>query len=167
MGCTVVRQALAVFLGMASYAAIAAEPASPKRFDDWFIECGQGEQAKRCYATQELTAQGNDRARILKVSVGYIGPKGEPMVVVLLPLGIDLHAGAAFAIDGKDQIAFDVQQCLGDGCVGAAVLQEPTLRTLLEAKQVMVGMRPFGGGQTVAVPVSPKGLKAAMASLKL
>lgn len=151
---------------MASYTAIAAEPAAPKRFDDWFIECGQGDQAKRCYATQELTAQGADRARVLKFSVGYIGPKGEPMVVALLPLGIDLHTGAAFAIDGKDQIGLDLQQCLGEGCVGIAVLQEPTLRTLMDAKQVVVGMRPFGGGQTVTVPVSPKGLKAALGSLK-
>lgn len=158
------RLLVAVFV-LAVTALPARSEEAPKRFGDWIVECGPAGKGQKCFASQELRPKDNEHARILKFSIGYLGAKGEPVVVVLLPLGISLAAGAAFAIDGTAQIPLTLQQCLTDGCVGSTVLQEPTLAALRDAKQIVVGIVPFGGPQTATFALSSKGLKEALASV--
>ena len=73
----------------------AAPPSSPsaenKTFEDWGYTCEQHENTKKCYAFQNQEIQG--KGRLIRVSIGNIGPKNEMMLVIQLPLGINLEQG--------------------------------------------------------------------------
>lgn len=135
-----------------------------KTFDDWVVVCERPKDAKdeKCFAQQnQQTSDGN---MVLRVSVGNIGPKGEPIMIALMPLGINLSAGAAYKIDEGDQVPFFLHQCTALGCQGAAQVKD--LKALFTAKKIIIGMMPWGSSETFAIAVSPKGLKTAIDSLK-
>ena len=154
----------------------AAAPAAPaaakkletgKQFEDWSIACeAQADKSQKCFATQNqvVTASGQ---RLVNINVGYLGPKGEAMVVVFLPLGIDLRAGAAMKFDPGPQLPLNVVACFpAEGCQSTAMLDAVALKALGEAKAITVGVRPFGDERTMNMTISVKGLAAAFAALK-
>ena len=155
--------------------AVAAGPAlakSPKgkTFDDWAIECEQpaGAKDEKCFATQYamMNKEGSPPQRLMKFSVGYLGPKGEAVVVGLLPLGISIPTGVAFKVDDRPQQPMQLQSCGPEGCVATVLLDSDTLKAMQHGKTMAVGALPQGSTQTMAIPVSLKGFKAALSSLE-
>ncbi|WP_207462139.1 invasion associated locus B family protein [Azospirillum sp. SYSU D00513] len=145
---------------------VLATPQPGKAYDDWAVECEQtpgGEN--RCFLSQTQLLKENN-ARLLKASIGYLGPQDQPMLVLVLPLGVDLRAGIAMKVDDAPQISLPYQQCVQDGCTGALPLDGPTLTALRKAKRIQIGMLPYGGKQTVTIDVSPNGLARGMDALR-
>jgi len=141
-----------------------------KSFEDWSIDCEQAAGAKdeKCFATQYvlLNKEGAPPQRLMKFSVGYLGPKGEAVAVALLPLGIWIPAGVVFKIDDRPQQPLQLQSCGPDGCVATAPLDADTVKAMEHGKVMAVGAAPQGSPQTVSLPVSLKGFKAALAALE-
>lgn len=142
-----------------------AKPESGKIFDDWVIECENVENDQRCYASQNVIVREKNK-RILKISVGPIGPKGQNLLVAVLPLGVSIQAGAAYKIDDHQQVSLVIQHCIAEGCVAGAPLDADSIKALQAGKTMTIGVIPFGTPQTVTLPVSLKGLSAALSSLK-
>lgn len=158
---------LAVTIVFNAPAAAHAAPQKGKSFADWIIDCemAPGAKTEKCFASQTQTTK-DRKGRLLRFSVGYLGPKGEPVAVAILPLGIYLPAGAAFKVDDGPQVAMTLQSCTSEGCSAGALLSEKTLKELLEGKKMAVGMMPAGSKETVSIAVSMNGFKSAFSSLK-
>ena len=162
------RIALPILATLSLLAAFPA-PAAPQAgqtFGDWAVECERAQDGKeKCFLSQsQLLKESN--ARLLKASIGHLGPKGEPMLVLLLPLGVDLRAGIALKVDDRPQVPVVFQHCVADGCIGALLLDPPTLAVLRGAKRIQIGMMPYASAQTVTVEVSPKGISRGMDALR-
>jgi len=154
----------------AALSTIAAQPAlaapqAGKTFGDWAVECEQTPTGNRCFLSQTQLLKENN-ARLLKASIGYLGPKNQPTLVLVLPQGVDLRAGIAMQVDDAPQISVPYHQCVQDGCSGALPLDGPTLAGLRAAKRIKIGMLPYGGKQTVTMDVSPNGLAHGMDALR-
>jgi len=146
-----------------------AQPRKPEKgklYGDWGIECEtQANKTELCFIQQTHT-QSETKQRILSVVVGYIGPRGAPMMVAYTPLGIDLSAGAAIKVEPGPQINLRVQTCVPDGCRVAADLTEQQIAALRVAKSLTIGMIPWGQTQTTNIAISVNGFAAALAALK-
>lgn len=150
---------------LAALPALAA-PQPGEIFDDWAVECERAPGGEdRCFLSQtQLLKESN--ARLLKASIGYLGPGDEPILVLLLPLGVDLRAGIALKVGDGRQLSLEYQQCAQDGCTAALPLDGPTLAALREAGRIQVGMVPYASRQTMTVNVSPNGLARGMDALR-
>jgi len=148
--------------------ALAAErkPAPGTGFGDWQVECENAADGQpRCFLAQtQLLKESN--VRLLKMSVGYIGAKGEPVLVALLPLGLDLRAGVVMKLDNGDEAPLPFQQCLQDGCVASTRLDAKALAAFAKAKTLRLGVMPYAGTQSVTMVVSLKGVAAGLDALR-
>ncbi|MBK3801942.1 invasion associated locus B family protein [Azospirillum argentinense] len=146
----------------------AVEPG--KTFGDWQTECETPPDGKpRCFLSQTRVMENKEAkqaTRILKASVGYFAPDGKGVMVVILPLGVDLRAGAALTIDDGKPLPLTYQQCIQDGCLANAPMDEATLTALRRSKGAQITVRPYGGTQAVAFPLSTKGITDGLAALK-
>lgn len=145
-----------------------AKPQPGKQFGDWMVECEAAPDGKqRCFLSQTQTLQQQQQSgRLIRLSIGYIGPDNKPAMVAILPLGIWLPAGAAYQVEGQPQKPLVLQRCLGEGCVAAAELDEATLGHMRKAKSLSIGIKGEAAGQTLVIPVSLTGFDAGLRSLK-
>ena len=79
-----------------------------EKFDDWFKECEmvtdeKGEQIEICQISQTLIDKESDQP-MMKIAVGYVPDKDQPVAVITLPLGIFLPPGIELQIDGKGKV---------------------------------------------------------------
>lgn len=162
------RGLLAAGALLAALPAAAADkkPEPGAGFGDWQVECEAAVDGKeRCFLAQTQTLKENN-TRLLKMSVGYIGPKGEAVLVALLPLGIDLRAGVAMKLDEGEQTALVLQHCAQDGCVASKALDAKGLAAFTKARTLRIGVLPYAGTQSVTMTVSLKGVAAGLGALR-
>ncbi len=150
----------------AANTALAAQPPKPgTAFEDWIVECEKAGDKQKCFISQTLNVK-DSKGRLVKASIGYLGQNDEPTVVVLLPLGIWLPAGAAFKVGDMPQASMIIQQCTPQGCVATAPLKPEHIKALGTGKTLSFGMQPAGSKETLVVGVSIKGLAAGLSALK-
>lgn len=134
-------------------------------FEDWIASCGNlpGTQTQRCVISQTLM---NERQqRVLRVTMGYLGPNREPALVFELPLGVFLPAGAALRIDEGAQIPLTYELCTVEGCTAGMLLDAANLQAIRASRTLRIGFLVQAGGETVVLNVSPKGITAGLAAL--
>jgi invasion protein IalB len=186
--------ATALFLASASFNAIAeeskaeasAEPAAEaaaegtdesagltrpvEKFEDWFKECEmitdeKGGQIELCQISQTLLDKETDQP-MMKIAVGYVPDKEQPVAVITLPLGIFLPPGIELQIDGKGKVGrLPINTCLPSGCQAGVQLDEDFVARMKQGSQMTVT---FGNpqGKGVAAPVSLKGFTAGLTSVE-
>jgi invasion protein IalB len=141
-----------------------------EKFDDWFKECEmvtdeKGEQIEICQISQTLIDKESDQP-MMKIAVGYVPEKDQPVAVITLPLGIFLPPGIELQIDGKGKVGrLPINTCLPSGCQAGVQLDEDFVSRMKQGNQMTVT---FGNpqGKGVAAPVSLKGFTAGLASLE-
>jgi invasion protein IalB len=144
----------------------AKKPEAGKMFDDWGVECeALPDKTEKCFISQSQHANPGGQ-RIVYFRVGYLGPKGEAMAVVSVPLGIDLQLGVALKFEPGLQVPLTLQMCDTGGCRAVATLDAAAQKSLREAKAINVFIVPFGGDKAAQINISVKGLSAAFASLR-
>lgn len=134
-------------------------------FEDWIANCGsvEGVQGQRCVVSQTLS---NERQqRVLRTTMGYLGPNREPAILFELPLGVYLPAGAAVRFDEGAQRPMVFEACVPEGCKAGLILDAPSLQAVRAARSIRIGFLTQAGGETVTLNVSPKGLSAGFAAL--
>lgn len=186
--------ATALFLASASFNAMAeeskaeesAEPAAEaaaegtdesagltrpvEKFEDWFKECEmitdeKGGQIELCQISQTLLDKETDQP-MMKIAVGYVPDKEQPVAVITLPLGIFLPPGIELQIDGKGKVGrLPINTCLPSGCQAGVQLDEDFVARMKQGSQMTVT---FGNpqGKGVAAPVSLKGFTAGLTSVE-
>jgi invasion protein IalB len=142
----------------------AAKPENGKRFGDWTVECEQPQgKPERCAISQSAMKDGN---RVLTISIGHLGPKGETMMLAIVPLGVSLKAGAAYKIGNAKEVPMSMEECTMQGCLAVAPLPQAAIKALNEGQAMGIGVVPAGTEKIVGLPVSVNGFKEAFASLK-
>jgi invasion protein IalB len=186
--------ATALFLASASFSAMAeeskaeesAEPAAEaaaegtdesagltrpvEKFEDWFKECEmitdeKGGQIELCQISQTLLDKETDQP-MMKIAVGYVPDKEQPVAVITLPLGIFLPPGIELQIDGKGKVGrLPINTCLPSGCQAGVQLDEDFVARMKQGSQMTVT---FGNpqGKGVTAPVSLKGFTAGLTSVE-
>ena len=81
-------------------------------------------------------------------------------------LPVSIPTGVAFKVDDRPQQPMQLQSCGPEGCVATVLLDSDTLKAMQHGKTMAVGALPQGSTQTMAIPVSLKGFKAALSSLE-
>ncbi|CAA6604162.1 conserved exported hypothetical protein [Rhodospirillaceae bacterium LM-1] len=157
-------------LSLAAPAVMAADPSSaakPQQFEKWEVTCEKHAVAKveRCIVTQVQTLKAGG-PKLIQVTIGRLGPQGEPVIVTALPLGIFIPGGATLKIEGMAPIPLTITQCTAVGCMAQAQLSDQTLATMSEAKRMVVSVQPVGAVQPLDINLQTEGMKAALAKLK-
>jgi invasion protein IalB len=140
-----------------------------EKFDDWFKECEmvtdeKGEQIEICQISQTLIDKDSDQP-MMKIAVGYVPDKEQPVAVITLPLGIFLPPGIELQIDGTGKVGrLPINTCLPSGCQAGVQLDEDFVSRMKKGNQMTVT---FGNpqGKGVAAPVSLKGFTAGLESV--
>ncbi len=164
--------ALILWLGVVGFGAIAFAPdveAAPKdgqAFQDWTVKCEGGDGGtERCVAFQNIVVT-QSRQQLLTVAAGYLGPKGEPWVILTVPLGVLLQSGVALKVDEGPRFDAVFKICTAKGCE-AGISPEDDVLWLMESGLVArIAFLDGITGRQITVPVSLKGFSAAFQALK-
>lgn len=130
-------------------------------FGDWKVDC----QEKKCQAVQQLfVGEGEERSRVLSASVVSI--QAQPVLQLVLPLGVDLRPGVVVRVDQADERHFAYSTCLKDGCVALIPLEQGLLQAMKAGSVMKAGFRPFSSEQTLVVELSLSGFTKASAKVQ-
>lgn len=133
-----------------------------KSFDDWQVRCEQTKGAdKSCVMTQQAMVQTSGQ-RLMQANIAKEG--GLTKMTLILPLGINLPAGAVLQIDEKNKTNLVIGFCTQTGCFVNMDLDDTLIRAIGNADAVQVNIH-IADGKPVSVPFSPKGFLAAHSSL--
>jgi invasion protein IalB len=145
---------------------VAAAPKNGQIFQNWVIKCEGGEGvAGRCFAFQNiiLTQSGQ---RLLTLAAGYLGPKGEPWILLTLPLGIYLPSGVALKVDNGRRFDAAVKICTAKGCEAGIPLDDVLLPALQAGLVARIAVLDGTARRQITVRASLKGFTAAFRTLK-
>lgn len=144
-----------------------AEASDVETIKDWSIDCDPiGENKQRCYIYQTVVDQ-ND-VPVLQAAVGELpGADGklQPTAIFTVPLGINLRAGFAFAVDGgKDGLRFGYDQCGAVGCNAVLPLDKKWLAKFKAGNKVSIYIN--DGQQDLELTLSLQGFTKGLARAK-
>ena len=141
-----------------------AQAPSPKQtFESWLLACEGGRPL--CYISQsiQLTETGQ---RILRVAAGNLGPEGQPILHLTVPLGIHLPLGVALRVDEGPQHKAEVQTCTADGCEATLLLDTELLAALNDGKLTQVAFLDAVTRRQITVAVPMAGFRQAHTALQ-
>lgn len=139
-----------------------AQENEDRTFQNWIFRCE--EQTQRCFVFQNVHLESTGQ-RVIGAVVGALGPAGEHTLHFTLPLGLYLPAGVALKIDDAEQFTVPVETCLETGCELAIPLDDPRLKTLLEALVVRVGFLDSVTRRQITIAISMQGFSDAYAAM--
>ncbi len=141
-------------------------------YGDWVLRCqrvGTGEKASRlCEVSQAMQVQGQ-AAPIAQVAIGRLPGEAELRVTALLPVAVSFPSAVRIGLEEKDAKAsvldFAWRRCLPGGCLADGPVKEEGLKRWREAETPGRLLFKDANGQEVTIPLSFRGLKAALAAL--
>lgn len=164
--------ALALCLGVAGSGFIGFVPrseAAPKDgqvFQDWEVRCEGGEgEVERCVAFQNIVVT-QSRQQLLVLAAGYLGPTGEPWIILTVPLGVLLQSGVALKVDEGQRFDAKFKICTAKGCEAGLPLDDDALWLMKAGLVARIAFLDGITGRQITVPVSLKGFSAAFQTLK-
>lgn len=141
-----------------------AQAPSPKQtFESWLLACEGGRPF--CYISQSIELT-ETRQRILRVVAGNLGPEGQPILHLTVPLGIHLPLGVALRVDEGPQHKAEVQTCTADGCEATLLLDTELLAALNDGKLTQVAFLDAVTRRQITVAVPMAGFRQAHTALQ-
>jgi invasion protein IalB len=136
-----------------------------RQFQDWSVRCGrQGESSEQ--ACEMMQQRQDEQGQIvLAVVVGKVPATGDPGMLIILPLGIELPGGAALKVGQGDEVPAQIRRCVRHGCEVELLLEPSVLARLKAGTEANVLFQIIGSQgqpQTVGVPFSLLGFTAAL-----
>lgn len=147
----------------------------------WQQVCDNEKDNKTCRMVQQLSVhkKGEDgkdvnlgpvlTAHIFYANVTNAESKKQerlPVMVMQMPLGVDLRAGAVMKVDDGAEKQLDFAQCTRAGCETVVPLADALLKEMRAGKNLVVGFRPLGVNKVSALQVSLNGFSSAFKKLK-
>lgn len=146
-------------------------------FGDWSVACEKEGKKDVCFLQQVLTSKEEAKdskdkknepkiQRVAEFRIGYFGGSKELKMIQILPFGTSLQAGTSVILSKDKLIApGKFTTCQPFGCLAVADLTDD-IETLSNTKEdVFIGIITVEGKQ-VNIPLSTKGLKEGVDSLK-
>ena len=129
-------------------------------YQDWRVNCVQGQPAVQCTMSQEQTQNGQ---RVLAMELTAAGDAGVTGTLVL-PFGLELSAGAILQVDdGGAEPPRAFKTCLPAGCTVQVAFNKAQLDVLSKAKVLKVSVTAADNNQQASFGISLKGFGAALA----
>jgi invasion protein IalB len=139
-------------------AAPAAAPTAPQ--NAWVINCstGAGGTELACQMSQVLTDSKTGQ-RVLTVTIRKDAAQGGMAMLIALPHGLFLPAGATYQIDGGKTVPVEIQTSDQNGSYAAAPMDAALIGALKAGTTLNIGME-SANRQPVVIPVSLAGFTA-------
>lgn len=89
---------------------------------------------------------------VVLVNIRVPGDTRAPIMLVQLPLGLNLQAGAKFQVDDGKSADLPIQTCENRGCYASVPLSAETVSTLRAGKQLKIIFQDLAK-ETIAIPI--------------
>ena len=139
-----------------------APPSLPQ--PKWKVRCASVQGEFDCYARQSIY-RGTTGKSLLSVAVRVSPDAEQPRMLVRLPLGIYLPAGALLQIGSAAAKALTLRGCDLDGCFADDALSESDLAAMLEGKRIKISVQNLKS-EPVIYRLSVAGFPEAYAKIK-
>jgi invasion protein IalB len=132
-------------------------PAGPA----WAVNCRSTAKQKEleCGVSQTLIIKKSGQV-LTRVTFRIAADTKKPEVIVQLPLGVLLAAGATFQVDENVPQALSFRTCGKNGCVANSPVTPEVLATLRRGKQLTIGFQDLKE-KPITVPLSLNGFAEA------
>jgi invasion protein IalB len=143
----------------------AAAPAKPPQGPAWLSGCQAESRTGQlnCAMEQRLgISQTGQQLAALVIQVP--GSTRQPNLILQLPLGMDLTAGAALQIDANPAVKVPIRSCDQNGCIATMALPAATLTQMQTAKAMTLTVQ--GGNKPVKVPFTMTGFAQTFEKIK-
>jgi invasion protein IalB len=144
--------------------AAGAKPAAPKP-PAWLSGCQAESRTGQlnCGMEQRLAVQQTGQL-IAALVIQVPGATRTPNLILQLPLGMNLTAGATLQIDANPAIRVPIQACDQQGCIASMALPAATLTQMQTAKAMTLTVQ--GGNKPVKVPFTMTGFAQTYEKIK-
>ncbi len=161
---------------VAAAAAPVEESAQPTKIGDWGILCSDAESGEAkakatCRIVQSaflnMPAKEGEEARshrVMLTVVSYIEDSNDPVLTVVVPLGIFLPPGMFLDVEGYDQLRLVPQFCDGNGCVAVLPMKEQLVEAFKKKDEARITFY-SATGKASGVRISLAGFGDALAKL--
>lgn len=142
-----------------------AAPKNGQNFQDWGVRCEKPKNAPKetCFIFQNHVTK-KDHKPVLRIAVGYIPSKDQPVAIITMPLGISLPPGVQIKVDDNEPVHVPVERCEPQGCRAGVILGDKLLGQFKAGTTAKITFDD-GARHPITVPVSLKGFTAGLASL--
>ncbi len=76
--------------------------------------------------------------RVMLTAVGYIGDEKQPVLSVIVPLGVLLQPGLVLEAEGYDQLKLPLQRCDANGCLALLPMKEQLVEAFRKGKEAQI-----------------------------
>lgn len=145
-----------------------------QRFGDWMRRCTPNPppqsspppagQQEVCFLIQQVSDR-NTQSPILKITIGFFGPRRQAGAVIAMPLGVPLTQGLQLSVDGAEIRQVPFQVCRRDGCTAFVPLDEPAVSAFKAGAQAVATVD-NGQGEGLNLPISLAGFTAGYGSIQ-
>ncbi len=150
-----------VFAEQAASSGADPKAAQDPRVGDWSIHCVEQQKKDRpgCFLYQNLFDK-KQKKLVMRIAIGFLEKKNEPVAMLTLPLGVGLRAGVLIKIDDNKGGEAPYEYCDRVGCRVTMKLAEEVVKSMREGKTMNISFATIQR-QKVTVPVSLKGFDKA------
>ena len=136
-------------------------------YQDWLVRCEQIEgTGERCVMTQ-LAQLEETGEWLMQANIAYIPERAEPIMSIILPLGVALPEGVKLQLGEADENAnvLSFSHCEPGGCYVNQLLAEEAIQRITAVESGSVTFATIQG-EAIEVPFSPQGFAEALAALR-
>lgn len=136
-------------------------------YQDWTVRCGQVEGTGRSCVMAQLVQLEESGEWLMQVNIAYIPEREEPLMSIVLPLGVGLHGGVKFQLGDADENinVMGYSHCIQSGCYVNQLLTDEAIQRITDVESGSVTFVTLLG-KAVDVPFSPQGFVEAFAALR-
>jgi invasion protein IalB len=143
-----------------------AEPASPTAVPGWAARCSSASRNAPLECAIEQTAVLTKTGQlVVLVNIRVPSDTHTPVVLVQLPFGINLPAGAKLQADDGKAVDLQIQTCENRGCYASTPLAPDVLAALRSGQQLKVLFQNLGK-ETITIPMPLTDFAAAYDKIK-
>ncbi|WP_158045926.1 invasion associated locus B family protein [Skermanella pratensis] len=157
----------AALLALAAFAAaVPADAAEEKRFDDWKLQCADRapEGLPKCIITQNVVSSDTNLG-LLSVAVYFRPGADTPSLGFNLAPQAVKEAGMVLQIDARPALEMPIQECNPNFCVVRATLRDQVLTMFRNGTRGVVAFR-IPPDQRIAAQISFRGFTNAFKALE-
>lgn len=142
-----------------------ADDAGIQRFGDWGRQCEKSPGGDEiCFIYQNVDKK-DTKQRMMSIRVFYPKSQDQPAMVVTVPLGTLLPAGAAMMLDGIEPVKMVYLACANEGCATAPMLLSAEVIGAMKKGETASVRVAALNKQVIGLPVSLKGFTKAIGSI--
>jgi invasion protein IalB len=140
-----------------------AQPSSPPPI--WVVNCGDNKGKLDCRAAQSVFLK-NTGQRVLSVAVRVPADTKKPILVVQVPLGVYLPAGASLQIGEDAAKTLPYKGCDQSGCVAEYAITDAEIASMTKGSDLKISVQNQNQQPAFTITVPVTGFGAAYAKVK-